>query len=215
MTCVSCLLQSLALPPSPAPPWSHWLPQAPAGLLLRQLLWPSHRATPEPGDHKELQSRVISVGSGAGNSERASAGAVLAQDLRLLNGSTCRLARVLPFRAGASLQADCLHQAVLPHSVACGAAGPSAEQARGGWMTSYGSEVTEVGPADCRESEDSPHPKRGLQRGRGLHPHRGQWQSHAARRGGGGSLFRRVFGNCLLHSLRHDIFLSVLCGEIF
>ena len=84
MTCVSCLLQSLALPPSPAPPLVTLAPPGTTGLLLRQLLWPSHRATPEPGDHKEPQSRVISIGSGAGNSGESLGRAVLAQDIRLL-----------------------------------------------------------------------------------------------------------------------------------
>ena len=81
-------------------------------------------------------------------------------------------------------------------------------------MTSYGSEVTEVGPADCR-SQKTPHPKGGWG-DVGSTPQRGQWLSHAARRARGGRACSGGFlETSLLHSLRHDIFLSVLCGEIF
>ena len=80
-------------------------------------------------------------------------------------------------------------------------------------MTSYGSEVTEVGPADCR-SQKTPHPKGGWG-DVGSTPQRGQWLSHAARRARGGRACSGGFlETSLLHSLRHDIFLSVLCGEI-
>lgn len=130
MTCVSLPLIVFGPPPSQAPPLVTLAPQAPRASSLCQLLWPSHRATPEPGDHKELQSCVISVGSGAGSQGRASARAVLAQDLRLLKPAA-PAGQGSPFTVQASLQVDCLHQAVLPHSVACGAAGPSVEQARG------------------------------------------------------------------------------------